>query len=320
MRCTEMQLWPAKEKAFAASFDAASSRSASPWTITGVALPSSSSTFFLRRALAELPADLGGAGERDRAHPLVLDQDVADLARGPDDDVEPTGRQPGLVLELGERQRGERRLARRLEDDGAAGRERGRDLVRDEVEREVERADRADDPDRLAQRERELALAGLGRVHRARPRRRACAPRRRRTCRSTSRGSPRPWRPSAACRPRRRSGAAISSCRRAIPATTLTRISARLCAGSGSAMAFSAASIGGSAPRPRRPSPRGRRPRPSTASAPRASRRSRPTRRRSAASALLRSRPRWEDTPVDVPDVSYAATLRSRRLYAVNSD
>ncbi len=35
---------------------------------------------------------------------------------------------------------------------------------------------------------------------------------------------------------------AISSCLRAIPATTLTRISARLCAGSGSAMAFSAAS------------------------------------------------------------------------------
>jgi hypothetical protein len=37
--------------------------------------------------------------------------------------------------------------------------------------------------------------------------------------------------------------AAISSWRRAIPATVLTRISARLCAGSGSAMARSAASI-----------------------------------------------------------------------------
>ena len=37
--------------------------------------------------------------------------------------------------------------------------------------------------------------------------------------------------------------AAISSWRRAIPATTLTRISARLWAGSGSAIACSAASI-----------------------------------------------------------------------------
>ncbi len=38
--------------------------------------------------------------------------------------------------------------------------------MRDEVERKVERADRADDPDRTAQREGELPLAGLGGVHR----------------------------------------------------------------------------------------------------------------------------------------------------------
>ena len=40
-----MQLWPAKANALAASFDAASSMSASASTITGVALPSSSATF-----------------------------------------------------------------------------------------------------------------------------------------------------------------------------------------------------------------------------------------------------------------------------------
>ncbi len=38
--------------------------------------------------------------------------------------------------------------------------------MRDEVERKVERADRADDPDRTAQREGELPLTGLGGVHR----------------------------------------------------------------------------------------------------------------------------------------------------------
>ena len=48
----------------------------------------------------------------------------------------------------------------------APGCERGGDLVRDEVQREVERADRPDDPDRDTLREGELALAGLGGVHR----------------------------------------------------------------------------------------------------------------------------------------------------------
>ena len=44
MRCTEMQLCPANANAFAASFEAAASRSASAATITGVELPSSSLT------------------------------------------------------------------------------------------------------------------------------------------------------------------------------------------------------------------------------------------------------------------------------------
>ena len=119
-----------------------------------------------RRALAELPADAGRAGERDERDALVLDEHVADLGRRPADDVEPAGRQARLGLELGEEERGERRLRRRLEHDRAAGRERRRDLVRDEVEREVERRDRADDADRHAQRERELPDPGRGCVHR----------------------------------------------------------------------------------------------------------------------------------------------------------
>ena len=43
IRCTEMQLWPANEKAFAASF-AAVPAGASAQTIPGVAFPSSSLT------------------------------------------------------------------------------------------------------------------------------------------------------------------------------------------------------------------------------------------------------------------------------------
>ena len=53
-----MQLWPANEKALAASFAAAPSRSASPRTITGVAFPSSSATRFLG-ARAAIPQPTG---------------------------------------------------------------------------------------------------------------------------------------------------------------------------------------------------------------------------------------------------------------------
>ena len=54
-----MQLWPAKENAFAASFVAASSRSASAATMTGVELPSSSRTrFFAARSAIPQPTPL----------------------------------------------------------------------------------------------------------------------------------------------------------------------------------------------------------------------------------------------------------------------
>ena len=195
-----------------------------------------------RRALAQLPADVGGAREGDRAHPLVLDEHVADLARGPDEDVEPAGRKTCLVRELRERQRRERSLARRLEDDRAARGEGRSDLVGDEVEREVERADRADDADRLAQRERELALSGLGGVHRHHLAGELAGLDRRERVRR--------HRPARLDLGGLQGLAGLSGdlggdlvVPRAIPATTLTRISARLWAGSGSAMAFSAASI-----------------------------------------------------------------------------
>ena len=46
------------------------------------------------------------------------------------DEVEHAPRQPGLVEDLGEDERGERRDLARLEHHRAAGRERGRDLRR----------------------------------------------------------------------------------------------------------------------------------------------------------------------------------------------
>ena len=118
------------------------------------------------RALGDAPADVTRAGEGDQLHALVLDEHVADVRRRADDDVQPACGQARLVLKLGQEQRGKRRLARRLQDDGTARRQCGRELVRDEIQGKVERADRADDPDRLTQRERELAGARLRRVHR----------------------------------------------------------------------------------------------------------------------------------------------------------
>ena len=56
------------------------------------------------------------------------------------------------MRELAERERGERRLARRLEDDGVAHRQRRRDLPHRQQQREVPRHDRGDDAERLAQR------------------------------------------------------------------------------------------------------------------------------------------------------------------------
>src|ERR1700757_1693575 len=54
-----MQLWPAKENALAASFEAARSRSASAATITGVELPSSRRTrFFAARSAMPQPTPL----------------------------------------------------------------------------------------------------------------------------------------------------------------------------------------------------------------------------------------------------------------------
>ncbi len=169
MRCVEMHDWPGVARTRRpTTFCAAASTSALGSMISGALLPSSSPTF-LRGARALMPQPTSGEPvnviERDVG---VVDDRVADGATAARHDVEVAGGEAALVEEdAGERERRERSLARGLQHHRAAGRDRGCELVRDEVEREVERADRADDADRHAQRERELAFAGRARVHRA---------------------------------------------------------------------------------------------------------------------------------------------------------
>ena len=133
------------------------------------ALPPSSSGQPLagagQRAL-DLLAHLGRAGERD-----LVDAGVARRARrpvspAPGDDVDHARRQVGLLADLGEGQRGERRGLGRLQHDGVAARQRRRDLPRQHQQREVPRDD-------LPGTRR--AAAGRGRARR-RP---ACRPSRR---------------------------------------------------------------------------------------------------------------------------------------------
>ena len=71
------------------------------------------------------------------------------------------GGKPDLDRDLAERQRGQRRLARRLQDHRVATRQRRRNLPGGEQQRKIPRHDRRDDADRLAQRVGEVvALDG----------------------------------------------------------------------------------------------------------------------------------------------------------------
>ena len=70
--------------------------------------------------------------------------------------------QTGLLDQPDEPQHRERRVLRRLEHDGAAGRQRRGELLRGEQQRRVPRHDRADDADRLAQRHDQVVAALVG--------------------------------------------------------------------------------------------------------------------------------------------------------------
>ena len=127
----------------------------------------------LRAARHDPLAHLGAAGEDDLADVGVVDEALADdrpLARH---DLEHALGDAGLERELAEADRGERRELGRLEDDGAAGRERGREAPAGDRHGEVPRHDDADDADRLLERDVDAARApgSAGRTAaRARPR------------------------------------------------------------------------------------------------------------------------------------------------------
>ena len=146
----------------------AASRSASGNTMLGDLPPSSSVIFLSVSAAARmmpLPvvvspvnAILSIPGCATSAWPT--------LESGRGHHVEHAGRQPDLHGDLAERERRQRRLARRLQDDRVAGRERRRHLPRRQQQREVPRHDRRDDAERLAERVGEVvALHGDGLAH-----------------------------------------------------------------------------------------------------------------------------------------------------------
>ena len=146
----------------------AASRSASAKTMFGDLPPSSSVTLLQR---------LGGAAHdaacRSRSSPvnaILSTPGMLDDAPGRPSSPAPVttlstpGGRPTSCAISAERERGQRRLARRLDDDGVAARQRRRDLPRRQQQREVPRHDRGDDADRLAQRVGEVVALDRDRL------------------------------------------------------------------------------------------------------------------------------------------------------------
>ena len=107
------------------------------------------------RALDAL-ADLGAPGERDLVDVGVARERRARLPRS-GDDVDDARRELGLLEDLREQQRRQRRRLGGLEHDGVPARERRRDLPRGHEQREVPRDDLPGD----AERPRTSAVEGV---------------------------------------------------------------------------------------------------------------------------------------------------------------
>ena len=152
------QTWPwLKKMPFTMPSTAWSTGASSNTTLA--ALPPSSRVTFLRvggAGAGDLLADLGGAGERHLVDAGVLHQRPAGLPR-PGDDVDHARRQVGLLADLGERQRGQRRRLGGLEHHRVAAGQRRGDLPGQHQQREVPRDDLAGHPERARRR----AVAGV---------------------------------------------------------------------------------------------------------------------------------------------------------------
>ena len=111
----------------------------------GVA-PEFENDFLLSSATLDVPADGNAAGEADEFNAIVSNQDARILV-GERDNIQSAVGPPGLLHAFGEKKRAERRLGRRLQDDGASGSNRGSDLVGDQVDGEIKRGDAGDRTD-----------------------------------------------------------------------------------------------------------------------------------------------------------------------------
>jgi hypothetical protein len=96
----------------------------------------------ITRGLGDILADRHAAGERNQVDVFVGQHFVAHVLRQPGNHRQHLRRQAGLVDDVGQNQRGQRRLLGGLGDHAVIGRDRRRDLVRDHVERVIERRDR----------------------------------------------------------------------------------------------------------------------------------------------------------------------------------
>ena len=130
-------------------------------------------------------ADLGRAGERDLVDVRVADQRGAGRAVA-GDDVHDAVRQLGLLADLGQQQRGQRRRLGRLEHRGVAARERRGELPGGHQQREVPRHDLADDAHRLGARGRRARTRACRPSRRSRRSARRRAGRRRRATRGSA--------------------------------------------------------------------------------------------------------------------------------------
>src|SRR3712207_3083486 len=108
------------------------------------AVPEREADVAARQGRLDVLADRGGAGEGDLVDALGAHERGAGAAVA-GQDRDDAGRQLGLLADLGEQQRGQRRGLGRLEDGRVAARQRGRELPRGHQQREVPRHDLRDD-------------------------------------------------------------------------------------------------------------------------------------------------------------------------------
>ena len=114
----------------------------------------------LRCGVRDRTAGRRRAGEGDLVDAAMAGQRGANLTREPRDHVEHPGREPGLLEQLGEAERGDRGVLRRLHHHGAARGQRGCDLPRHQQQGRVPRRDRRHDTHRLTPGVDEIVRVG----------------------------------------------------------------------------------------------------------------------------------------------------------------